>query len=50
MKLIKDKVKLLALDKAEAKELMPDFAFHFDLFLAQTEEIKQDLNERHNIP
>ena len=45
-----DKIKSKRVDKAEAKELMPDFAEHFDLFLAQTEEIKQDLNERHNIP
>jgi glycosyltransferase involved in cell wall biosynthesis len=45
-----DRIKSKRVDKAEAKELMSDFAEHFDLFLAQTEEIKQDLNERHNIP
>ncbi len=45
-----DKIKSKRVDKTETKELMPDFAEHFDLFLAQTEEIKQDLNERHNIP
>lgn len=37
-------------DKNDVSELMPDFVNHFDRFLAQTEEIRDDLAERHNVP
>jgi len=38
------------IDKKDVSELMPDFINHFDRFLAQTEEIRDDLVERHNVP
>lgn len=37
-------------DKKGVSELIPDFINHFDRFLTQTEEIRNDLIERHNIP
>ena len=45
-----DKIKSQRTDKSGTAELIPDFTEHFDLFLAQTEEIRDDLNKRHNIP
>lgn len=45
-----DKIKSKRVDKAGTAELIPDFAEHFDLFLAQTEEIRLDLNERYKVP
>lgn len=37
-------------DKKDVSELMPDFINHFDRFLAQTEEIRDDLVDRHKVP
>ena len=48
MKSIKSNQKRV--DKAGTAELIPGFAEHFDLFLAQTEEIRLDLNERYKVP
>ena len=45
-----DKIKSKRVDKAGTAELIPDFAEHFDLFLAQTEEIRLDLNGRYKVP
>lgn len=45
-----DKIKSKRVDKSGTAELIPDFTEHFDLFLAQTEEIRDDLNKRHKVP
>ena len=45
-----DKIKSQRTDKSGTAELIPDFTEHFDLFLAQTEEIRDDLNKRHKVP
>jgi glycosyltransferase involved in cell wall biosynthesis len=45
-----DNIKCKRFDKKGTAELMPDFTDHFERFLAQTEEIRMDLIERHNVP
>ena len=37
-------------DKQGVGDLIPDFVEHFDRFLAQTEEIRDDLMQRHFVP